>query len=118
MVQYVSLWIALALLGEKHETNHFFCVFSHVDDKASAQHGAAARALDCFSLRKYTPLGMRSVRLGGDEQEPYMREQDAPMLPSMPQDIQNKMQAQRRLIATRRIQSASSVCAYNVIHVP
>jgi hypothetical protein len=89
---------------------YFF--LAYVDDKASAQHGAASRAYDCFSLRKYTPLGMRSVRLGGDEQEPYMREQDAPKLPSMPDDIKNKMQAQRRLIATRRTQSASIICTY------
>jgi hypothetical protein len=87
-------------------------VLFFLDDKASAQHGAASRAYDCFSLRKYTPLGMRSVRLGGDEQHPYMREQDAPKLPSMPDDIRNKMEAQRRLIATRRTQSAFVRCTY------
>lgn len=83
-----------------------------LDDKASSQHGAASRAYDCFSLRKYTPLGMPSVRLGGDEQHPYMREQDTPKLPSMPDNIRNKMEAQRRLIATRRTQSASISCTY------
>ena len=78
-----------------------------VDDKAGAEHGAAARAYDCFSLRKHTPLSIRSVRLGHDE--PYMREQDAPPQPSMPADIRNKVDAQRRLIATRRAQSSAQI---------
>lgn len=96
---------------EEHSIYRICCLHCFfLDDKASAQHGAASRAYDCFSLRKYTLLGMRSVRLGGEEQHPYMREQDAPKLPSMPDDIRNKMEAQRRLVATRRTQSASISC--------
>jgi len=81
------------------------CHYAFTADKTSSQHGAAARAFDCFSLRRYQPKGMRSVHLG--DEEPYMTEKEAQPLPTMPDDIRNKVEAQRRRIATHRTQAAS-----------
>jgi hypothetical protein len=89
----------------------FWCLY--LDDKAGAQHGAAARAYDCFSLRRYKPKGMHSVRLG--DGEPYMTENDAPPLPTIPDDIRNKIDAQRRRIATnKQTEEVSTKSTYRI----
>ena len=86
-----------------------------IADKTSSQHGAAARAYDSFSYRKYKPRGMRSVHLG--DEEPYMTEQEAPPLPTIPGDVRNKVDAQLRRIATLRTQAASIHGVYWRLHV-
>lgn len=48
---------------------------------------------------------MRSVHLG--DEEPYLTEKDAPPLPTMPEDVQNKVDARRRQIATQRAKAAA-----------
>lgn len=74
-----------------------------VGDKSGAQHGAAARAFDCLSLRKYKPVGMMSVHLG--DEEPYMSEEEAPPLPTtMPNDIRQKVETEHKRITNRRKQ--------------
>jgi hypothetical protein len=70
-------------------------------DKSGAQHGAAARAYDCLSLRMYKPQGMNSVRIG--HEEPYMTEQEAPPLPTIPDEERNKIEAERQRITNRHI---------------
>jgi len=70
-------------------------------DKSGAQHGAAARAYDCLSLRMYKPQGMNSVHIG--HEEPYMTEQEAPPLPTIPNEERNKIEAERQRITNRRI---------------
>lgn len=79
-------------------------LLSHIGDKSGAQHGAAARAFDCLSLRKYKPLGMRSVHLG--DEEPYMTAEEAPPLPTtMPNDIRQKVEVEQKRISNRRKQN-------------
>lgn len=53
---------------------------------------------------------MRSVHLG--DEEPYMTEKDAPPLPTMPEDVRNRVEAQRRRIATLPTQAASINSTY------
>ena len=84
-----------------------------VDDKNGAQHGAAARAYDCLSLRKHEPKNMNSVHLG--HEEPYMTENDAPPLPSMPDDIRNKIDAQRQRTASMQAQKVETKSTYHIV---
>jgi hypothetical protein len=75
------------------------CVYYGLSEKKTlAEHGAAARAYDCFSYRHYFGTSTRSVRLGLDT--PYLEESVArrlephnlpPLLPSLPADIEEKL---------------------------
>ena len=60
----------------------------------------------------YKPQGMRSVHLG--KEEPYMTEQEAPPLPTIPAEERNKIEAERQRIANRRIESVTMESKYSM----
>ena len=91
-------------------------VYSGLSEKKTlAEHGAAARAYDCFSYRHYFGTSTRSVRLGLDT--PYLEESVArrlephnlpPLLPSLPADIEEKLE-----MVQKKFQEQAKVIEWN-----
>ena len=81
---------------------------THTDTKKLAEHGAASRAYDCFSYRQYFGTGMNSVHLGTEQ--PYLPKEQAqrlnqpgpPQLPTLPPNVENKVQHLLQKVRVRK----------------
>lgn len=95
---FVFLFLTSFLLCVFVFSNYTVVLYMYLEKKTNAEHGAAARAYDCFSHRHYFGTSMRSVHLGHDA--PYLVTDKArqheptslpPPLPSTPTDIDEKI---------------------------
>lgn len=70
--------------------------------KVSAEHSAAARALDCLSFRENNPNGLLSMSYGLCDDDPYMIAAEAPPLStSAPKSLLNHLADEMHTCGTR-----------------